>query len=261
MLADLSVYNRGGDHLCVLRPETHEVFVKTLQDHLPFEDVRIEDVSAQGNLWFVSGPRHRALLRNALAGCPAIDSGCGTCTWRDHSIGIAAYPPESEHDHLLEIPHKTAVAFIEMLLGLGQAAGIRLVGRQAQEILRVEAGRPLLGTDFDESHFPSEVGLEEAIDPAKTSHVGAGALAETLRGGSFPKRRLVGLRSEGEMSVGTFVHAVSGVCGRITSAVLSPRLGSGLSLAMLDRPPNPTDEFCAGPSGPSLTITPLPVAE
>jgi glycine cleavage system aminomethyltransferase T len=84
---------------------------------------------------------------------------------------------------------------VELLLELGKLAGIRLVGRQAQEILRVEAGRPLMGTDMDETHFPSEVGLDEAVDPAKTSYVGATALIHRLRSGAVASAGWWGFRA------------------------------------------------------------------
>jgi folate-binding protein YgfZ len=121
----------------------------------------------------------------------------------------------------------------ELLANGGKAA----CGREAFETLRIEAGVPLFGVDFDERNFPQEVGRDrEAISYTKGCYLGQETVARIDALGHV-HQRIVGVKFEGEgvPPAGTELTADGNVVGRVTSATFSPRLGAPLALAMVRR--------------------------
>jgi folate-binding protein YgfZ len=120
------------------------------------------------------------------------------------------------------------------------AAGARRAGHAVWSTLRVEAGRPVFGTDMDEETIPTEAGIDgRAIDHAKGCYTGQEVIVR-IRDRGHVNRRLVRLEL-GDVPTpagGTVLVAADGtgkVVGRITSAVQSPRYGSVLALAYVAR--------------------------
>ncbi len=117
------------------------------------------------------------------------------------------------------------------------------VGAGTAEVLRVEAGRPRFGQDADSANLADEVGLEAAISTTKGCYVGQEVVAR-LRTYGRVNRRLVGFRfPRGLLERGSVLklpeEAEPGKVeqGRVTSAVVSPRLGPiGLGYAFREVP-------------------------
>lgn len=126
-----------------------------------------------------------------------------------------------------------------LLLRLGSVP----VSAETGEVLRVEAGRPRFGQDADSMNLADEVGLEAAISTTKGCYVGQEVVAR-LRTYGRVNRRLVGFRFPlGLVERGSLLklpeEAEPGKVeqGRVTSAVVSPRLGPiGLGYAFRDVP-------------------------
>lgn len=124
------------------------------------------------------------------------------------------------------------------------AAGSAEVSQETAEILRVEAGRPRFGSDMDASNLPDEVGMDDAISTAKGCYVGQEVVAR-LRTYGRVNRRFVSFRfPEGSIDAGEVLRnpgeeTPSKVeAGRVTSSVVSPRLGPiGLGYAFREVPP------------------------
>lgn len=233
MDADVTLYDRGDDVLCVLRPEGTAPFVAALQGRLSQTGSTIENAVSRTVLLLFTGPRHRPVLE-AVLGAPleVADGGCGRHEWNGEPLWLLSYPAERPVDHFVEIPGVVAPAFFDALRPHLARGALRLVGRDAQEILRIEAGRPILGIDMDASHDPREVNLGDAVSATKTGYRGWEALAERRRQGG-PDRRLVGLRAAGACPPGSSIVLDGAVVGRITSAAWSPCLGAPLGLAVL----------------------------
>lgn len=116
--------------------------------------------------------------------------------------------------------------------------GARLVGSAALDAVRIEAGRPLWGTDMDESTMPAEVNLEAlgAVSFTKGCYTGQEVVAR-LHFRGHVNRRLMGLRIEGAEAPqrGAELTQIEGtICGDVRSAVVSPRFGP-IALAMVRR--------------------------
>jgi folate-binding protein YgfZ len=133
-------------------------------------------------------------------------------------------------------PSAAVAALWESLL----QAGARPSGHAVWSILRVEAGRPVFGTDMDEGTIPTEAGIEDrAIDHTKGCYTGQEVIVR-IRDRGHVNRKLRRLRL-GEVpapAAGTELLAADGsgkTVGRITSAVESPRDGGVLALAYVAR--------------------------
>ena len=121
-----------------------------------------------------------------------------------------------------------------------EAAGSQPVAEATAAVLRVEAGRPRLGQDADDSNLLDEIGLSAAISTTKGCYVGQEVVAR-LRTYGRVNRRLVGFRfpdeAVPERTVFGDPEKPGHELGRITSAVLSPRFGAiGLGLAFREVP-------------------------
>jgi folate-binding protein YgfZ len=148
----------------------------------------------------------------------------------------------------------------ESVRGLA-ADGFVVVGLQAFEAARIEAGMPLYGVDFDEQNLPQEVGRDQqAISFTKGCYLGQETVARIDALGHVNKR-LVGVRFFGsEVPVGRAEIMLQGRnAGVVTSAVFSPKLGAPLALAMLRREANSVRTRLSSAIGECEVIA-LPVA-
>src|SRR3954451_1152604 len=135
-------------------------------------------------------------------------------------------------------------------------AGIPEVSEAAAEIVRVESGRPRYGVDLDDSVIPQEAGLNErAVSFTKGCYVGQETVARLYYRGK-PNRRLLGLRLSEPVAPGTPLHLAQREVGRLTSAVVSPRLGP-IGLAILRREAEPGAVLRAGDDA-SAEVVALP---
>jgi len=148
--------------------------------------------------------------------------------------GLVRLPPEDEFAGELVGPASSREPLERSLGALGSVA----IGTEAAEVRRVEAGRPRLGQDADESNLPDEVGLQKAIAPDKGCYVGQEVVAR-LRTYGRVNRRLVGFRFPNRTVARGAVFPDPKKAGhelaRVTSSVCSPRFGPiGLGLAFRD---------------------------
>jgi folate-binding protein YgfZ len=115
-----------------------------------------------------------------------------------------------------------------------------VVGQEAFEAARIEAGMPCYGVDFNEENLPQEVGRDaEAISFTKGCYLGQETVARIDALGHV-NQRLVGLRFFGTNlpAVGMAITRDGRVVGSVTSATFSPKLNVPLALAMVRREAN-----------------------
>jgi len=202
------------DRLRLLLPATLRVPVRDhLSKYAAFQKAVIED-------------RSEDFLRLGLYAAPPLETGAG----RDW----IPLPGEGEFAAEILVSSSEGRAIGPVL----RDAGFREIDAESAEALRVQAGRPRYGQDFDGSHLPDEVGLAEAISTTKGCYVGQEIVAR-LRTYGRVNRRLVGFRfSEGSVAPGAVLRPETDEgpskveWGRVTSAVRSPRFGPiGLGFA------------------------------
>src|SRR3954465_14174846 len=136
------------------------------------------------------------------------------------------------------------------------ALAVPEVGEDVAEIVRVERGRPRFGIELDDSVIPQEAGLNErAVSFTKGCYVGQETVARLHYKGK-PNRGPRGLRLSAPVAPGTPLHLAQREVGRLTSAVVSPRLGP-IGLAILRREAEPGAGLRAGDDA-SAEVVALP---
>jgi folate-binding protein YgfZ len=113
-------------------------------------------------------------------------------------------------------------------------AGVVPVGRDAMEVLRIEAGIPEFGADMGEDTLALEVAPESAISFTKGCYVGQEIVARGTYVGQV-RRKLLGLRVEGDIvpAHGDRVSKDGHEVGRVTSAAWSPTFRRVIALGIL----------------------------
>ncbi len=127
-----------------------------------------------------------------------------------------------------------ALAVWDAVWAAGEPFGLRPLGLDALDILRIEAGLVFGGYDFSDQTDPFEAGIGFTV-PLKTKDsdfVGREAL---LARKASPQRTLVGLELAGNEAAvhGDGVYAGRSQTGVVTSATRSPLLGSNIALCRL----------------------------
>ena len=160
------------------------------------------------------------------------------------ALGVEA-PPEAAESHVVsstprgevravratDLPgsgfvlHAAAEAAAALLDAL-VASGAPLLGHQALDALRVEAGRPWFGIDVDAENLLHETGLlAQYHSSSKGCYVGQEVVARLEGRGGNVNRKLRGLRLGAPATPGAPVVAEGRPVGHVTTAALSPRLG------------------------------------
>ncbi|MDQ6894841.1 MAG: hypothetical protein M3167_19470 [Acidobacteriota bacterium] len=146
--------------------------------------------------------------------------------------------PDGEFDDDRLVPAASREGFVRAL----EARGGRLLPPDEAEVLRVEAGRPRFGHDFDGSNLPDEVGLDDAISTSKGCYVGQEIVARMRTYGRI-NRRIVGFHfPDGGIPAGARLERPASPParaepGRVTTSVVSDRFGAiGLGWAFHDVP-------------------------
>ncbi|HEV8610683.1 MAG TPA: hypothetical protein VGS98_11545 [Thermoanaerobaculia bacterium] len=205
------------DRLRVVVPEIlRQPVLEHLRKYAVFTKVAIEDVSADFVRVGVYGPDGARL---ALPGSVVLLSP-------DGELSADMLAPADRRAELEDLLH---------------AAGSAEISGVTAEILRVEAGRPRFGSDMDSTNLPDEVGMDDAISTTKGCYVGQEVVARLKTYGRV-NRRLVsyrfpgGLVAAGDLLRLPHEEKPSKVeAGRVTSSVVSPRLGPiGLGYAFRD---------------------------
>jgi len=205
-----------------------------LEKFLVADEVEIDDRSEVETSLGVHGPRSPEILRATLAAeIPAAEF--------DHVDGAIAGAPvlvarldwTGDPGFDLVMARSDAPAVWRALLANG---GLHPIGMAAAEVLRLEAGRPYVDVDFDESHLVLEAGLERGINFQKGCYLGQ-EIVERASARGHVNKRLVGLRIEGEETPqrDARIWKDGGETGRITSAVFSPELRTPIAFGYVRR--------------------------
>ena len=114
----------------------------------------------------------------------------------------------------------------------GQSAGIKPLGLEALDMLRIEAGLAFAGNEFDDQTDPFEAGIGFTVADKADPFIGKRALQKRK---ANPQRRLVGLELAGDepAAAGDGVFAGAQQVGVITSGMRSPALRKNIALCRI----------------------------
>jgi folate-binding protein YgfZ len=238
MIADLRLFARPDAILADVPASVAGALVTRLDALIFSEDARVSNASTEWAAITVVGRRAPALLATALAldstalaGLPILGLAEGESWFVVRTDGARGWA------FGVFVPSGLRAGVLDRL----QAAGIRSVGGDLIDLLRIEAGRPAFGRDMDEHTIPLEAGLlDRAISLTKGCYVGQEVIVRVLhRGGGRVARRLVKLAFDPELETspapGTTLLVDGRESGRITSAARSPGLGRVVALGYLAR--------------------------
>jgi aminomethyltransferase len=135
----------------------------------------------------------------------------------------------------------------QALFAAGSVFGIRMIGSDALDMLRIEAGLILVDVEYkscfqtvlaNRDRTPFELGLGWAVDMNKGHFIGRRALLEAQKQGL--KRKLVGLDIDwNKQADGALIYDSKDCArqvGEVSSALWSPILKRNIALAYLDAP-------------------------
>jgi folate-binding protein YgfZ len=240
---------------------TSEAVLKHLDHFVISEQVEFADRTREFAQLHLAGPNATHVLERALVDdVPPLEElqhmertfgSDATSHIRRHSpLGVPGYD--------IVCLNARAATVWQMLL----RAGAKPAGRQAFEALRIETGTPAFGRDIDETTFAPEVGrIEQAICYTKGCYLGQEPIVMARDRGQV-NRALLGVKlPDGVVPKDAPLFRDGKEIGRVTSSVVSPRLGTAIGLAYVRRgnqEPGTRVEVESGGARHPAEVTPLP---
>lgn len=231
LLGDLKVYALPESLLL----DTAELCTEKLLHHLMrfaiSDDVEITDQTENSLHLGVHGPRSIELLKKFVQEDVALLSEYDHREVCNGTIRVVRQNYTGEIGFDLFAERKNADGLWKKIGEAGEPLGLRVVGAQAANILRIEAGVASYGIDMTEDHLPLEANLMSAISTDKGCYVGQEVVARIIYRGHV-NRILSGLRVNDTTvpSRGEELFKDEKSVGEITSAVFSPTLRQVIAL-------------------------------
>lgn len=242
--SDVTVARHGAESFMVMSAISH---TRRDRDHLrrlirPDEDVRLRDATTSHAVLSLCGPRARDILA-AVSDVDLSEAGFAFNALRHFHIGHApVFAQRLSYTGALGweifITPDFAEHVFERLIDAGAPFGLRLVGGEALNALRIEAGFVHWGHDMAYTEAPHQVGLGFVCKPDKAvPFVGRDAFVARRAGGEGPF--LCSIRLEdGEALLHHNEPILRGdaVAGFVTSGAFSAQTGAAIGLCMITPP-------------------------
>jgi aminomethyltransferase len=219
-MIDRLILYATSDAVYILTGENHAPrLARYLMGHVFFnDDFQLKDLTADTIIFGVYGPL--AAEKLAAAGFPEVEIPLHH--WRQATPGgVSAYlhltDPIAGHGYFVIGQAADRQALQALLSG----AGIRQVGEETFDYLRIEAGLPRFGREVTLDYIPLEAGLWADVSFNKGCYTGQEIIARMESRGRLAKR-LVRLRAAGAVAVGTAIEASGREVGKVTSAAGGP---------------------------------------
>ncbi|WP_224372084.1 CAF17-like 4Fe-4S cluster assembly/insertion protein YgfZ [Hyalangium versicolor] len=260
MVADARLLKREADLLLDLEPGMGAKVKEFLEKYLISEDAEIHEVTGEWALLRLLGPKAAEVL-GATLGSPFAPLAANTtreATLAGTPVLLMGSPGFEKHQVDVLVPRGALEAVWKALVQAGGAHGLKPLGFQALELLRVEAGVPRYGQDMVDTTIPLEANLTHAISYNKGCYIGQEVIARaTFRG--HMNRKLAGLLlGDLEVAPGTELRKGEKKVGWITSVVRSPVQGQRVALGYVHRDHlTPGTELTLA-EGPTVKVAPLP---
>jgi len=211
-----------------------EPTLAALDRFLISERVEFEDASGSQGILTLAGPAARAavekILDQPVPELPLLHHALLTVDGLDVRVVRTEESGEEGYDLW------TGPEGLPRLWERALAAGAQPIGREAWNVLRVEAGVVWHGVDVDASTLVMEAPLEHAYSLGKGCYIGQEVIARVAYRGHV-NRKIVGFVFPDARipAPGAAVLVDGKEVGRITSPVVSPALRHGLALGFLRR--------------------------
>ncbi len=205
-----------------------------LNRYLVADEVEINDPNDQWKMISLQGPQARKMLDQLLAPAdlPTQPNQHAMVQFDGAPICVVRADHSGEGGFDLILQNGQLDAFARRL----KQRGASWVGGRAQNILRIEAGIPLYGSDFNEENLLLEVGLENSYSYTKGCYLGQ-EVVERIRSRGHVNKKLCGLLIDGDKAAtpGDKITVEQKEIGVITSSVVSPRLNRPVALGYIGK--------------------------
>lgn len=244
MVSDANIYCLAEEYLLDAEPGYARVLSDRLNQYIIADAVEVVDVGASYGLLSVQGPLAAETIAAAGLGIGVPGQLLAFTQVRHPAHGemlCVNHPRGATLGFDLFVPAEAVGRVLEALGGAAAGLGGRLCGWDALERVRIEAGVPRFGADMDATTLPPEAGLDQrAISYRKGCYIGQEVIAR-IRTYGHVARALRGLRLSGDAALpekGDRLFHGDQEVGTITSATVSPTLGSTLALGYVRREHN-----------------------
>jgi aminomethyltransferase len=211
---------------------------------LPPRLAKLDDVTETTSAISVTGPESDQILSRLALGL-RVDAAelqmLAEGEWRlvGESVvdGVAVVRTEEVWPEAYTLVGSTGI--VAALWNTLVAAGAVPAGLGVWSTLRVEAGRPVFGTDMDANTIPVEAGIHErAIDHSKGCYTGQEVIVRIRDRGHVNKhlrQLMLGDVPAPHSGAELFVEGSEKAVGNVTSAVESPKFGQTVALGYVRR--------------------------
>jgi folate-binding protein YgfZ len=247
IIAELEVFAVGDRFLIVSYQMIRERLIEALDKYIIMDDVTLEDATDSLAVLSVEGLRSPGVLR-AVAGIE-LDA----LAELGHVEATVASPESKEKSGAISVrvvrrsvgapgfecivARDRVEALWDLLLEAVRAVGGGPIGYSTLNSLRLEAGIPWFGYDFDESVIPHEAGLEHShINYSKGCYTGQ-EIVERVRSRGHVNRVRAGVEFSGVAvpERGIKLSAGGKEVGNVTRAAFSLAVGHPIGMAYLRR--------------------------
>ena len=264
ILADMNVYIFDNSILLETESGLEKKVIEKLSKLRVTEEVEFHDVTRERAVLSLQGPKSEALVGALILGPVMMvteEFQHTNFSLLDTTVTLVRRSVTGEKGFHLYIAHEKAEPIAKRILAVGGLYGIKPIGSNANEILRIEAGIPRYGIDMDENTLLPETRLEAiAASETKGCYPGQEVVARIKSYGGL-NRKLCGLvfDKEGLPKTGDKILKGKLESGFITSACHSPTLGKGIALAYLQKGSfEPGTQVSIQSSSLPAHVTPLP---
>lgn len=225
---DLLIYRLQDHYLLVVNASNIAKDWQYLQLHLPSAGVMLTDASDRTALIALQGPQAALLLSTVASpdprALPSFGVQQGQVQGVEAIVSRTGYTGEDGFE--IFVSPDDAGRVWDGLLERGAAP----CGLGARDTLRLEAGLPLYGHEWDDTTTPVEAGFAWTIK-STVSYLGKAAIDRQIEGQL--DRRLVGLKMLGRAPAreGYDVLREGVVIGRVRSGTVAPSLGVPIATA------------------------------
>jgi aminomethyltransferase len=243
IIDDLTVFRLQEDeYLVVYNAGNRQKDYDWIMNHSRGLDASVEDISDKAAMFAVQGPKARGLVQSLaesdLTLIPRFGWAWTTIRGVKALITRTGYTGEDGFeiyvwDAPLDNP-SNAESVWNAIIEAGRSSGLEPCGLGARDVLRLEAGLCLYGTDMNEKTNPYEARLSFVVKLTK-NFIGKERLQQIKETGTSRVR--IGLVTEKRVPPrhGFLVASKGRPVGSVTSGTLSPLLNTGIAMAYVER--------------------------
>ena len=265
LLADLAVYGLPESIWVDLNRDRVETVATSFDRYIIADDVVVSTIEDRVAHLMVVGPRATGLVAR-VAGHEA----AALSPWQHRQTQIDGVSARVIASRWLAMPGYDVLVPAERageawaaFTRAGGPDGLRPVGLAALERLRVEAGWPWYGVDFDESHLLMEALTRDHVSFTKGCYIGQEVVIRIEHQGHVNKR-LCGLLLSGEAvpPAGSTLCLGGRKVGTVTSATFSPDLRRAIALGYVRHEcwePGTKLDLVSGDNSAQAEVTGLPI--